>query len=61
LQLSKRSNRSDINKSARYSIDAVVGMIETEQEDWVDDVLDNGIVGMLNVHFDNILADNSSD
>ena len=43
------------------SVDAVVGMIETEQEDWVDEVLDDGIVGMLNVQFDNMLADDSSD
>ncbi len=43
------------------SVYAVVGMIETEQEDWVDEVLDNGIVGMLNVQFDNILADDSFD
>ena len=42
------------------SVDAVVGMIETEQEDWVDEVLDDGIVGMLNVQFDNMLADDSS-
>jgi hypothetical protein len=38
------------------SVDAVVGMIETEQEDWVDEVLDDGIVGMLNVQCDNMLA-----
>ena len=43
------------------SVNAVVGMIETEQEDWMDEVLDNRIVGRLNVQFENMLADDSSD
>jgi hypothetical protein len=41
------------------SIDAVVSMIEMEQNEWVEEVLDDGVVGMLNVQFDNMFADDS--
>jgi hypothetical protein len=41
------------------SIDEVVKMIEMDQDEWVEEVLDDGVVGMLNVQFDNMLADNS--
>jgi hypothetical protein len=41
------------------SIDAVVSMIEMEQEEWVEEVLDDDVVGMLNVQFDNMFADDS--
>ena len=45
--------------SPAESIDTVVSMIEIEQEDWVEEVLDDGIVRMLNVQFDNLIADDS--
>jgi hypothetical protein len=41
------------------SIDAVVNMIEMDQDEWVEEVLDDGVIGMLNVQFDNMFADNS--
>ena len=42
------------------SIDAGVNMIEMDQdEEWAEEVLDDGVVGMLNVQFDNMFADNS--
>jgi hypothetical protein len=34
-------------------------MIEMEQEEWVDEVLDDDVVGMLNVQFENMFADDS--
>jgi hypothetical protein len=36
-------------------------MIKIEQEDWVEEVLNDGMVGMLNVQFDNLVADEESD
>ena len=36
-------------------------MIEIEQEDWVEEVLDDSMVGMLNIQFDNLIADEDSD
>jgi hypothetical protein len=41
------------------SVDAEVRMIEVEQDDWVEEVLDDGVVGMLNVQFDHTFADDS--
>ena len=41
------------------SVDAEVSMIEVEQDDWVEEVMDDGVVGMLNVQFDHINADDS--
>jgi hypothetical protein len=41
------------------SIDVVVSLIEIEQDDWAEEVLDDGIVGMLNIQFDNLIADES--
>jgi hypothetical protein len=41
------------------SVDAVVSMIEVEQEEWVEEVLDDSVVGMLNTQFDNMFADES--
>ncbi len=43
------------------SIDAAVLMTEIEQEDWVEEVLDDGMVGMLNIQFDNLIAEDESD
>ena len=43
------------------SINVAVSMIEIEQEDWVEEVLDDGMVGMLNVQFDNMIAEDESD
>ena len=64
-QASSRSSKAAIGVAPTYqpdeSVNAVVGMIETEQEDWMDEVLDNRIVGRLNVQFENMLADDSSD
>ena len=45
--------------TAAESIDHVVSMIEIEQEDWVEEVLDDGVVNMLNIQFDNMIADES--
>ena len=44
---------------ADESIDAVVSMIEMEQEEWVEEVLDDDVVGMLNIQFNNMFADDS--
>ena len=30
-------------------------------EDWVEEVLDDGMVGTLNIEFDNLVADEESD
>ena len=38
-------------------IDHEVSMIEIEQQDWVEEVLDDGVVSMLNIQFDNMIAD----
>jgi hAT family C-terminal dimerisation region len=47
--------------SAVESIDHVVSMIEIEQEDWVEEVLDDGVVSMLNIQFDTMIAEDDSD
>ena len=39
------------------SIDGAVSMMEVEQEDWVEEVLDDGIVGILNIRFDTLVSD----
>jgi hypothetical protein len=36
-------------------------MIEIEQEDWVEEVLDDGMVGMLNIQLDNLVANEELD
>ena len=36
-------------------------MIEIEQEDWVEEVLDDGMVGMLIIQLDNLVADEELD
>lgn len=33
----------------------------TEQEDWVEEVLDDGMASMLNIQFDNLIVDKESD
>ena len=38
-------------------VNEVVCMIEREQEEWVEEVLDDDVVGMLNVQFDNMFGD----
>ena len=38
------------------SIGVVVSMIEMDHDEWVEEVLDDGIVGMMNVQFDNRFA-----
>jgi hypothetical protein len=43
------------------SIDAAVLMTEIEQEDWAEEVLDDGMVAMLNIQFDNLIAEDESD
>ena len=47
--------------AAAKSIEAVVSMIEIEQEDLVEKVLDDGVVGMMNIQFDNTITDAESD
>ena len=41
------------------SVDAEVSVIKVEQDDWMEEVLDDGGVGMLNVQFDHMFADDS--
>ena len=43
------------------SIDAAVLMIEIEQKDWVEEVLNDGMVGMINIQFNNLIAEDESD
>jgi hypothetical protein len=43
------------------SIDAAVSMTEIEQEDWVEEFLNSGMDGMLNMQFDNLIAEDESD
>ena len=50
-----------VSTNTAISIDETVSMIEIEQEDWVEEVLDDGMVGMLNIQFDNLVADEESD
>jgi hypothetical protein len=50
-----------VSTNTAVSIDAAVLMIEIEQEDWVEEVLDDSMVGMLNIQFDNLIADEDSD
>jgi hAT family C-terminal dimerisation region len=45
--------------TAAESIDQLVSTIQIEQEDWVEEVLDDGVVSMLNIQFDNLIADES--
>jgi hypothetical protein len=43
------------------SIDAAVLIIKIEQEDWVEEVLNDGMVGMLNIQCDNLITEDESD
>jgi hypothetical protein len=43
------------------SVDVAVLMTEIEQEDWVEEVLDDGVVGMLIIQFGNLIAEDESD
>ena len=43
------------------SINETVSMLKIEQEDWVEEGIDNGMVGMLNIQFNNLVADKESD
>ncbi len=36
-------------------------MIEIEHEDWVEKVLNDGMVDMLNIQYDNLMAEDESD
>jgi hypothetical protein len=47
--------------TAALSIDATVLMIEIEHEDWVEKVLNDGMVDMLNIQYDNLMAEDESD
>ena len=38
-------------------IDKVVSTIEVEQEEWVEEVLDDITLGMLNTQFDTLFAE----
>jgi hypothetical protein len=55
LEASPRGGAS----SATESIDHMVSLIEIEQSDWVEEVLDDGVVSMLNIQFDDMIADES--
>ena len=50
-----------VSTSTAISIEETVTMIEIEQQDWVEEVLDDSMVGMLNIQFDNMVADEASD
>ena len=39
------------------TVDEVVNMIEKEQDEWVEEVLDDDVVGMLNIQFDNMFCE----
>jgi hypothetical protein len=39
------------------AIDEVMSLIEFEQEEWVEEVLDDGALGMLNILFDHLFAE----
>ena len=43
--------------AADKSIEEVVNIIEREQDEWVEEILDDDVVGMLNVQFDNMFGD----
>ena len=55
------SRAGDVSINTAVSIDAGVSMIEIEQKDWVEEVLDDGRVGMLNAQFNNLIAEDESD
>ncbi len=42
------------------SIDHVVSMIKIEQQDWVEEVLNDGVVSMLDIQFDNMIRMNQA-
>jgi hypothetical protein len=50
-----------VSTKTAVSIDAAVSMIEIEQEDWVEEVLDDGMVGKLIIQFNNLIAEDESD
>jgi hypothetical protein len=35
----------------------VVSTVEVEQEEWVEEVLDDSALGMLNIQFDHLFAE----
>ena len=39
------------------AIDEVVSTMEVEQEEWVEEVLDDSALGMLNTQFDQVFAE----
>jgi hAT family C-terminal dimerisation region len=45
--------------TATVSIDQMVSLIKVERNDWEEEVLDDGVVGMLNIQFDDMIADES--
>ena len=50
-----------VSTNNAVSIDSAVLMIEIHQEDWVEEILDDGMVGILNIQFDNLIAEDESD
>jgi hypothetical protein len=50
-----------VSTNTAISIDETVSMMEIEQEDWVEEVLDDGMVGMLIIQLDNLVADEELD
>ncbi len=60
-QPSHSASPGGVSTNTPVSIDAAVSMIYIEQEDWVEEVLDDSMVGMLNIQFDNLIADEDSD
>ena len=50
-----------VSTNTFVSIDVAVPMIEIEQKDWAEEVLDDGMVAMLNIQFDNLIPEDESD
>ena len=50
-----------VTTNTAVSVDTAVLMTEIEQEDWVEEVLDDGVVGMLIIQFGNLIAEDESD
>ena len=50
-----------VSTNTAISIDETVSKIKIEQEDWVKEVLYDGMVPMQNIQFDKLVANEESD
>jgi hypothetical protein len=55
------SSPGGVSTYTAISIDKTVSMFKIKQEDWVEEVLKDGMVGMLNIQFDNLVANEELD